>query len=600
MAGFPESAHQDWKEDDLLERPADGGVAQTAPLDSEATYEVTRPGPFWVDQLIEGTKWGGPAGQGYILEYSFAHAGSVWAPGYGAYNEPLFGFQEFNAAQKEAARAALKAWADITNIVFVEVADTATNVGDIRFGITSKSNTAHAYFPNGTPWAGDVWLGTADHAGQTDYRAGTFLYATMMHEIGHALGLRHPHEGTPITTLDWLGTSVMSYRSYSGGPVVGGYTNDFYPKTPMMDDIQAIQYLYGVDVGTHNGNDSYNFIQGSRYFQTIYDAGGSDTINCAGMTSAVSINLMPGQWSEIGPAYTWFGGGTGSFPGTVAIARNVTIEHAIGGSGSDVIWANDVGNVVEGGRGNDTVIASNGDDDVYGGDGNDYLTTGAFSNAFSDKDFVQAGNGNDSVYLGIDNDLAHGGAGNDYVDGEQGEDAVYGMAGADWLNGGNDNDFLDGGTGADSAYGGSGNDALVGFSGNDLLYGGNDADALMGGTGHDRMDGGNGPDRFVFDDGDTVAGAQRDRILGFSVPANPMIPGDYIDLTLVDAIANVAGDQAFAWRGTGAFNAAGQIRWYASGADRIVAGSTDGDAQAEFEINLAGLGKAVSQLWFLL
>ena len=62
----------------------------------------------------------------------------------------------------------------------------------------------------------------------------------------------------------------------------------------------------------------------------------------------------------------------------------------------------------------------------------------------------------------------------------------------------------------------------------------------------------------------------------------------------------MSGDQAFAWRGTAAFNGAGQIRWVASGTDRIIAGSTDGDSQAEFEINLVGLNRAVSEFWFLL
>ena len=176
---------------------------------------------------------------------------------------------------------------------------------------------------------------------------GTYRFATMVHEIGHALGLRHPHDGG--ATQDWLGTSVMSYRSYPGDSVVGGYSNAFYPKTPMMDDIQAIQYLYGVDTGTRSGNDSYNFIQGSRYFQTIYDAGGIDTINCAGMTSAVEISLYAGDWSSIGPAYTWFdGNNAGSLPGTVAIARNVWIENARGGSGDDTIWANTLANILEG------------------------------------------------------------------------------------------------------------------------------------------------------------------------------------------------------------------------------------------------------------
>ena len=61
------------------------------------------------------------------------------------------------------------------------------------------------------------------------------------------------------------------------------------------------------------------------------------------------------------------------------------------------------------------------------------------------------------------------------------------------------------------------------------------------------------------------------------MPSHLMIPSDVIDLTLVDANAGVTGDQGFTWRGKAAFNAPGQIRWFASGTDRIIAGSTDGD-----------------------
>ncbi len=105
---------------------------------------------------------------------------------------------------------------------------------------------------------------------------------------------------------------------------------------------------------------------------------------------------------------------------------------------------------------------------------------------------------------------------------------------------------------------------------------------------------------YFFDDNDTGVGGQRDRILSFTVPANKMIPSDVIDLEAIDANARLAGDQDFTWRGAGGFTAAGQIRWYESGTTRIIAGNTDNDAQAEFEIALVGLDRKVSEFWFIL
>jgi serralysin len=593
-------------------------LGEAAPLDGESYSDATRPGISPIDALIFGTKWGGPTGEAYILEYSFANANSVWAPGYGAYNEPAFGFQEFNAEQKAAARAALQLWSEVTDLLFVEVADTATNVGDIRFGITSKAPTAHAYYPNGTPWAGDVWLGTSNHAGVTNYTPGTYQFATMVHEIGHALGLRHPHDGG--STGDWLFTSVMSYRSYPGDSVAGGYSNGFYPTTPMIDDIQAIQHLYGVDTSTRSGNDSYAFAQGQQYFKTVYDAGGVDTFDCSAMTSGVELVLIAGGWSKIGPAYTWYDGSFGSSPYTVQIARNSLIENARGGSGADLLTGNHLANTLWGNDGDDRLSGLGGNDAIYGGNGNDRFDGDSIKTPlFGGADWMDGGNGNDvmngfagsdQLYGGAGNDVADGMADDDWVFGGDGTDVLYGGAGNDHLNGGSGNDSAYGGSGNDfiwadagndRAYGGDGNDTIQGWTGNDTLYGGNGFDTLTGDLGKDRLIGGDGADWYVFDDGHTGVGAAlRDTVEGFYVPPYQILPGDIIDLRLVDANTGATGDQGFTWRGNSAFNAPGQVRWYASGTDRILAGSTDADTQAEFEIALIGINKPIEQGWVLL
>ena len=135
----------------------------------------------------------------------------------------------------------------------------------------------------------------------------------------------------------------------------------------------------------------------------------------------------------------------------------------------------------------------------------------------------------------------------------------------------------------DSIQGFNGTDVLNGLAGDDTLDGGNGADVLTGGLGRDVLIGGNGPDQFVFAAaGETAVGVNRDLISDF---ANE----DTIVLTAIDANAALAGDQAFAFIGSAAFgNVAGQLRSYVDGGTTIVAGDTNGDGMADFEIGLSG------------
>ncbi|MTD98884.1 hypothetical protein GIY56_01120 [Paracoccus sp. YIM 132242] len=178
--------------------------------------------------------------------------------------------------------------------------------------------------------------------------------------------------------------------------------------------------------------------------------------------------------------------------------------------------------------------------------------------------------GNDTVTLSAYNDRFEGWAGNDQMFGNGGNDTLMGGTGGDMLNGGGGNDRL---VGAD------GNDRLIGAAGNDLLEGGGGSDMLDGGTGRDRMQGGLDAIRDVFifrAAAETALGAQRDEILQFRAGQ------DDIDLSLIDANAARAGNQAFAFTGTAA---AAHSVWYVKQADGVlVRGDLNGNKIADFEI----------------
>ena len=122
----------------------------------------------------------------------------------------------------------------------------------------------------------------------------------MMHETGHAMGLKHPQEaigsfGIMPANRDSLEYTVMSYRSYIGAPT-SGYTNEArYPQTLMMYDIAALQEMYGANYSTNSGNTVYRWDPltragicqrdpqtapgANRIFMTLWDGGGQDAFD---------------------------------------------------------------------------------------------------------------------------------------------------------------------------------------------------------------------------------------------------------------------------------------------------------------------------------
>ena len=466
-----------------------------------------------IDALLWGTKWWGVAGTGTILSYSFpwASGGSATFSGYNGGNYSSLNEQNatshyaLNTMQQVAARAALQSWADVADINFQEVADTAANVGDIRFAWTSATEMTStglsawgwAGYPNSYwPSGGDVWISTpASGATDTDWSVGSYNYDSLIHEIGHALGLKHPFEAeTLVSTLlpTLLDTRQYSVMSYTDPPndlfrtityTATGFTsfNEHVPcQTPMVLDIAAIQYLYGANMTYHTGDDVYSFDTATPFFKTIWDAGGNDTISVSNFTENCRIDLTPGNYSSIRilsaplqAGYYFTSAGTApTYDGTnnLGIAYGAIIENAIGGSGSDTLTGNDADNTLEGGAGNDT---------LYGGAGNDKLDWDSARRGGTD--IFYGGTGDDEYVLDNANDSVIEYAG-------EGIDAIYsdsyslvnlpnvenltafsnstgvsftGNSAINTLRGSAENDTLDGGANFDFLHGGLGNDTYI-------------------------------------------------------------------------------------------------------------------------------------------
>ncbi len=226
-------------------------------------------GNFWTTQgstanqningVLSGQKWGGGT-----LTYSFPTSASQYEAGYSPDNEPTTGFMEAPAATKAATRFAMGLISQYTNLVTQEVAPTTT--ADIRTAFSTAPSTAWAYYPSDSASGGDVWYGMNYPEYQNPVR-GNYGWATVLHELGHSVGLKHGHQtGGPANTamesaFDQMAYSVMTYRSYVGANPDSGYSNETngYAQTYMMYDIAALQTMYGANFNNNAGNTTYTW-----------------------------------------------------------------------------------------------------------------------------------------------------------------------------------------------------------------------------------------------------------------------------------------------------------------------------------------------------
>lgn len=339
------------------------------PLVSSPVTSVNPANINSIDSLVGGKRW-----LNATISYSFPDRNSWWSTdeqiGYAAQTgdgEPWQSETDWLTNRDQLNfEQALQQWANVANISFTRIFESANAVGDIRAAYTkdpSQLTLAWSYLPSSSVRAGDVWGNTLGLLNNQDWNPGTISFETILHEIGHALGLKHPFYDADKPTAAVLPASqddiTHTLMSYTYRNLQGEKGNEFsfHPTTPMVLDIAAIQYIYGANFSFHAGNDTYSYSDGGNYHQTLWDAAGVDTIQFIGAAPA-SINLNATSGSFLGqPVYLQSNGvNIGSPIPNVWIANGVTIENAVGGGGNDVLIGNAAANLLDGNMGIDTVI----------------------------------------------------------------------------------------------------------------------------------------------------------------------------------------------------------------------------------------------------
>jgi len=470
-----------------------------------------------IDGALWGWQWTPNQPDGHTqLYYSFPTSTA-------AYGYNVSGFEAFNAEQRAAATRAIANADAVCNLDFVYTPVEAA--GNLRFaeadsfafpGFSWNGPTAFGLAPDNfavvAAAQGDTWF---NHTLYNSPTIGSFAYACgILHEMGHALGLKHGHDQQPVydangflirtnpalpAAHDGLEYSVMTYRPYPGAPLTLSMPDEA-PSTLMQDDIYALQWMYGANYNHNAGNTTYSWnnftgemaIDGAgqgvpfhnKILMTVWDGGGIDTYDFSNFATPVTVDLQPGGWSTPSPAMLadldWHNDVTHLAGGCIANALafpgdyRCYIENASGGSGYDILTGNVLPNELRGNGGDDTLNGGAGSDVLLGGLGNDSYVLGSESTGI---DIVSdIGGTADRILSMITRSLAP------YQAIEQ--LTLTGLAAINGLGNGLGN-VLTGNSAANTLNGGAGNDRLAGLGGNDILIGGAGRDISTGGIGND-------------------------------------------------------------------------------------------------------------------
>ena len=555
-------------------------------------------GNVYIDSLVWGCGWAGVSATEPI--YYYFGSGSVPSSdsSIGAFTG-----KTWTTTEKSAFASALAEYSSVCNLKFAETTNyEQADLVEWKAGNANMSGYLGMHEVPDETWSNIYGYFNSDDETWNYMQKGGYGYVSLVHELGHAMGLAHPHDGGgeasatlfPGVTNEYsLGTSglnqgiwtTMTYNDGWSGHYSGSYAYGWQSGL-MALDIAALQRLYGANMSAATGDNTYTLPTANAsgtYWSCIWDAAGNDTISNAGSSKGCTINLndAPLTGANAGGFVSYNAGILGGF----TIANGATIENAIGGGGNDTLIGNETNNILNGSAGNDTMTGGAGNDIYYVdslydivielvGEGDDTIYS-------SVESYTLSVNAEHLILIGLAEDVI-GDNSDNVITGNDLDNILIGDAGNDTLIGNNGNDTLNGGTGADTMLGCAGNDIYyvdnvrdvvveTANNGIDTVYstlssytltadvenlsltgtfsrngtGNNLANTLTGNTYANILVGGDGNDTLYGNVGnDTLNGGNGDDILDGGVGKDRMYGGSGNDYYYVDSSRDTVSEYA--------------------------------------------------------
>jgi len=407
--------------------------------------------------LLSGSYWNGieVAGFPVIVTYSFPTSLPAYDASIGGFTpSTVASFQAFTGAEQAQAIQAMGEWAAASGLIFVQV---AAGEGDINFQNVDFDTTSgpsysgaggigfypfgdwnffsYPSFSNDLDASGEIFMNTRFLSG------GTVDYGTLLHEIGHAIGLKHPTE------------------------TVTDFASD--PPTTHAETLASDDPTLTIMATVGNGNPDPHLLQLDKDAAAfIYGAAGTGGVLT---TSGSGTNAMS-DWSWDATTETL----TQTAVGADATIRGSSVSDVIhGSSGADHLFGLAGDDLLDGGDGNDSLFGGSGVDILNGGIGDDSYYVASVTTTINEN----LDEGSDEVFstvsftLSANVEILHlfgsglTGTANDAGDALFG-DATFATT-------------LTGGAGGDYIVGGAGNDVIAGHAGPDLMYGLDGADRFV-------------------------------------------------------------------------------------------------------------------------
>ncbi len=380
----------------------------------QTPVKVERSGNIWIDALTDGYRWG-TTRVNSAIGYTFIRNTDNY-PGGTFGGERSLGW---TAQERNLIELGMKDIENISGLRFFNRGDNNDEEVELWFYMLddegANGSFGFAYTPGSDSDEGLVAINRSMYQSSSGKQKhsiarGSFYGITFLHELCHAVGLKHPHDVGLMKQPRFPGLERSSNQYRDKGTynqnahpftqltyVDKGARNGYVPtsaadfgflKTLGALDVASLQWIYGVNESYASGSNIYRLPVKNKKgtgWQTIWDTGGIDRIDARTSKVSVSIDLRNATLDQSDNAGGYVSSAEGIFGGfTIAHDWNgldlekpaglCVIENATGGRSSDRLIGNGASNRLVGRAGADVLYGGQGGTDVLiGGAGKDHF-----------------------------------------------------------------------------------------------------------------------------------------------------------------------------------------------------------------------------------